>query len=300
MKLRRPNYRIILLVVFLVPLIILSFAATLAKDAGEPQTVVSVEFLGEDTFLTGTDFGGTEIGGLSSITYDASRGVYYTLSDDQGDRDTEDPVRYYTVDIDLSDGTLDDEDVTFVDVTQLFESKKNPFPPGGLDPEGFTLGRDGFLFMSTEGPTFTDPTPDPFIRRYNHNGRLTANLPIPDKYIPNGVDWGVRLNLAFESLNLGGYDVVLTNKSGFCHGVITPPETLHMCYCLTPTRYVWRYHDYALRERLGPLTRALLAPLLVRLRMWDRLAADRVDRDLELRPVAHIGSVVIGPAAQQL
>jgi glycosyltransferase involved in cell wall biosynthesis len=84
--------------------------------------------------------------------------------------------------------------------------------------------------------------------------------------------------LAFESLDLGEYDVVLTNKSGFCHGVITPPETLHVCYCLTPTRYVWRYHDYALREGLGPLARAILAPLLVRLRMWDRLAADRVDR----------------------
>ena len=84
--------------------------------------------------------------------------------------------------------------------------------------------------------------------------------------------------LAFESLNLDGYDVVLSNKSGFCHGVITPPETLHVCYCLSPTRYVWRYHDYALREGLGPLARAALAPLLFRLRMWDRLAADRVDR----------------------
>jgi glycosyltransferase involved in cell wall biosynthesis len=84
--------------------------------------------------------------------------------------------------------------------------------------------------------------------------------------------------LAFESLDLGQYDVVLTNKSGFCHGVITPPETLHVCYCLTPTRYVWRYHDYALREGIGSLARAALAPLLFRLRMWDRLAADRVDR----------------------
>jgi len=84
--------------------------------------------------------------------------------------------------------------------------------------------------------------------------------------------------LAFESLNLDEYDVVLSNKSGFCHGVITPPETLHVCYCLTPTRYVWRYHDYALREGIGPLARAALAPLLFRLRMWDRLAAERVDR----------------------
>ncbi len=84
--------------------------------------------------------------------------------------------------------------------------------------------------------------------------------------------------LAFESLDFGGYDVILSNKSGFCHGVITPPETVHVCYCLTPTRYVWRYHDYALREGFGCLARMVLAPILSHLRMWDRLAADRVDR----------------------
>lgn len=84
--------------------------------------------------------------------------------------------------------------------------------------------------------------------------------------------------LAFEGLDLSGYDVVLSNKSGFCHGIITPPETLHICYCLTPTRYVWRYHDYARREGLGRLGRIALVPMLSYLRLWDRLAADRVDR----------------------
>jgi glycosyltransferase involved in cell wall biosynthesis len=84
--------------------------------------------------------------------------------------------------------------------------------------------------------------------------------------------------LAFETLDLSGYDVVLSNKSGFCHGVITPPETLHICYCLSPTRYVWRHHDYLRREGLGRIQGAVLAPLLSVLRLWDRTAADRVDR----------------------
>ena len=172
-----------------------------AKVAGGAKTVDDVEFLGEVVVPTGTLFDGTEIGGLSSITFDAGRGVYYALSDDQGNRSTEDPVRYYTVAIDLTDGTLDAGDVDFVAVNQLFESKKAPFAPGGLDPEGFTLGRDPFLFMSSEGNILADPIIDPFIKRYNHNGRVTATLPIPDKYIPNGVDWGVRFNLSFESLN---------------------------------------------------------------------------------------------------
>jgi hypothetical protein len=188
--------------VLLALLVLSPAAATLAKDAGGVQTVVDVEFLGEVVVPTGTVFDGTEIGGLSSITYDAGRGVYHTLSDDQGNRPTGDPVRYYTVAIDLTDGTLDAGDVEFVNVTQLFENRKTPFTPGGLDPEGFVLGREGFLFMSSEGNIFANPIIDPFIRRYNHNGRVTADLPIPDKYIPNGVDKGVRFNLSFESLNL--------------------------------------------------------------------------------------------------
>jgi hypothetical protein len=188
---------------FVLILLVAALAAgqlSAASDDGA-MTVVDVEFLGEVVVPTGTLFDDTEIGGLSSITFDANRGVYYTLSDDQGNRPTGDPVRYYTVAIDLSDGTLDDGDVQFVGVTQLFENQKTPFAPGGLDPEGFTLGREGFLFMSSEGNILADPIIDPFIRRYNHNGRVTADLPIPDKYIPNGVDWGVRFNLAFESLN---------------------------------------------------------------------------------------------------
>ena len=177
-------------------------SGVLAKDAGGAQTVVDVEFLGEVIVPTGTEFEGTEIGGLSSITFDAGRRVYYALSDDQGNRPTGDPVRYYTVAIDLADGTLDDGDVNFVSVTQLFERTNTPFPPGGLDPEGFVLGREGFLLMSSEGNISADPIIDPFIKRYNRNGKVTATLPIPDKYIPNGVDKGVRFNLSFESLNV--------------------------------------------------------------------------------------------------
>jgi hypothetical protein len=194
----RPRLAVAITLVLLV--LVTVFVASATSDTSA-RIVADVEFLGEVIVPTGATFGGTEIGGLSSISYDAGRGVYYALSDDQGNRPTGDPVRYYTIAIDLADGTLDDGDVSFVDVTELFDNDDSPFAPGGLDPEGFTLGREGFFFMSSEGNIFANPIIDPFIRRYNHDGIVTANLPIPDKYMPNGVDWGVRFNLAFESLN---------------------------------------------------------------------------------------------------
>lgn len=83
--------------------------------------------------------------------------------------------------------------------------------------------------------------------------------------------------LAFDGLNLSGYDMVISNKSGFCHGVVTGASTVHLCYCLTPTRYVWAYEEYIAREGLPGPMRRLLRPLIALLRLWDRMAADRVD-----------------------
>ncbi|MDJ0767288.1 MAG: esterase-like activity of phytase family protein [Ilumatobacter sp.] len=211
-----------------VPLVSPSSAASGGHHA-EARTVVGVEFLGEVVVPTGTLFDGTEIGGLSSITYDRGRDVYYVVSDDQGNRPTGDPVRYYTVELDIddvsssrgddrSDDASSDDDssdddssdggtpdagleLEFEDVTQLFDRGKVPFAPGGVDPEGFALARGGQLYLSSEGNSLADPIIDPFVRRYNRRGKVTAELPIPDYYFSNGVDRGVRFNLSFESLN---------------------------------------------------------------------------------------------------
>jgi glycosyltransferase involved in cell wall biosynthesis len=83
--------------------------------------------------------------------------------------------------------------------------------------------------------------------------------------------------LAFAGLDLSGYDLVLSNKSGFCHGVRTD-DTTHICYCLAPTRYVWDFDAYAAREALSSATRTALRPLVALLRRWDYRAAQQVDR----------------------
>jgi glycosyltransferase involved in cell wall biosynthesis len=88
--------------------------------------------------------------------------------------------------------------------------------------------------------------------------------------------------LAFESFQLGGYDVVLSNSSAWAKGVITPPETLHVCYCLTPMRWAWSYREYVDRERVGAKVRKALQLAIHYLRLWDAASAQRVDRYLAI------------------
>jgi len=111
--------------------------------------------------------------------------------------------------------------------------------------------------------------------------------------------------LAFSRLDLSGYDVVLSNKSGFCHGV-RADGAVHICYCLTPTRYVWDFDAYAAREAIPPLLKVALRPLIAVLRRWDRRAAQGVDhfvaisREVQARIRRYYGreSAVIYPPVE--
>ena len=184
-------------------------ARAIAQD--KQVSLASYELIGTVNIPTGTQFHDTEIGGLSSLTYDSKRGVYYAISDDQG---TIDPVRYYTLDINLSDGHLDPGDITFLDVTRILDPSGAPYAPGSLDPEGLTLTHEGALYFSSEGFAARTPPVDPFINRMNLNGPQTRSLTIPAKFLPRGSGTqGVRNNLAFESLNITPNEQYLVTAS---------------------------------------------------------------------------------------
>lgn len=89
------------------------------------------------------------------------------------------------------------------------------------------------------------------------------------RYLPLfPLDWGSR--------RLPEAHLVLSNKSGFCHGVRTG-KAVHVCYCLTPTRYVWEPEAYLEHERVPPGAKWALKAILPWLRRWDLRAADGVD-----------------------
>ena len=81
---------------------------------------------------------------------------------------------------------------------------------------------------------------------------------------------------AMESLDLRGYDVVLSSSSAWAHGVIPEESAVHVCYCHNPFRYAWNARDETLARR-DPVSRAALRVIFQRWRQWDWIAAQRVD-----------------------
>ena len=84
---------------------------------------------------------------------------------------------------------------------------------------------------------------------------------------------------AIESLDVSGYDLVISSSHAVAKGVRTRPGQLHVCYCYTPMRYAWDLRDQYLRQTgLDRGLRGLVAKrVLARLRDWDRVASARVD-----------------------
>ena len=84
---------------------------------------------------------------------------------------------------------------------------------------------------------------------------------------------------ATERHNLMDYDVVLSSTSAFAKGIITHHNSTHVCYCHTPTRYLWTdTHSYVENLNYNWLIKKLILLYLNRLRTWDRISADRVDK----------------------
>lgn len=84
--------------------------------------------------------------------------------------------------------------------------------------------------------------------------------------------------LAIEQFDLSNYDLVISSSHAVAKGVLTGPDTLHVCYCYTPMRYAWDLqHEYLKHSGYGRVKSAITRYLLHRLRLWDLASSQRVD-----------------------
>ncbi len=77
--------------------------------------------------------------------------------------------------------------------------------------------------------------------------------------------------LAVESIDLSDFDLAISSSAAFSKGLILKTKTTHLCYCYSPTRFLWDWHrEYKNQNPIIGLLQHFL-------RLWDRQAANRVD-----------------------
>jgi glycosyltransferase involved in cell wall biosynthesis len=112
--------------------------------------------------------------------------------------------------------------------------------------------------------------------RFEHRNVITSGL---QKLRPTARNFRPLLPFypaAIESLDLRGYNLVISSSSAWAHGVIPDENAVHVCYCHNPFRYAWTEREATLEAR-NMLVRPALAQVLHRWRQWDFIAAQRVD-----------------------
>lgn len=93
---------------------------------------------------------------------------------------------------------------------------------------------------------------------------------------------GMLTPIAFENINFDSFDLVISVTSEAAKGIITKPEVKHICYCLTPTRYLWSgYKEYLNNPPTVlswiPFYKFWAVPILNYVRKWDKIASNRPD-----------------------
>lgn len=108
---------------------------------------------------------------------------------------------------------------------------------------------------------------------------ITSSLQKEGKEIENHRKLFPFMPTAIESFDLNEYDIVLSSSSSVAKGVITKPDTMHICYCHSPMRYGWEFsHEYAGKMAgKGSLKSKILNYFLTGIRLWDNASSDRVD-----------------------
>jgi len=85
--------------------------------------------------------------------------------------------------------------------------------------------------------------------------------------------------MAIEQFDFSDYDIVLSDSSSYAKGIITEPETLHICYMHTPMRYAWDdCQKYTSDFDFPRLVKKIIPFIMNYIRVWDRVSADRPDK----------------------
>lgn len=122
---------------------------------------------------------------------------------------------------------------------------------------------------------FHDPHKIPYFDREKIQQSFLKNFP----FISKNFQWYLPLMpLATEKYDLQNFDLIISSASIFSKGIITSPNTLHICYCHTPPRFLWGDgNNYLSDLKKSSFVKIFLPIMMHRMRLWDQMSAQRVD-----------------------
>lgn len=122
-----------------------------------------------------------------------------------------------------------------------------------------------------------------FVQQWLPNADIRASflqrIPLISKFY---VLFAWLMPTAIESFDLSEFDEVLSSSAVFSKGLILKPSTKHICYCYSPTRFLWDNTHESSNIKHASWTKLIYKHLL---RLWDRAAADRVDQYVAISKV---------------
>lgn len=81
---------------------------------------------------------------------------------------------------------------------------------------------------------------------------------------------------AIRSLDLSGYDLIISSSYAVAKGIRKRKGQIHICYCHSPVRYAWDLRQ-AYLSRLGGLKRMIAGLMLDHIAQWDLKTIGEVD-----------------------
>jgi hypothetical protein len=180
---------------------VFAFLTSCESRASQPQEVflkTAWEFLGEYRIPNNFMVDGVKVGGLSGLTYDSPKGLFYAISDD---RSNHGPARFYTLKV-VVDQDSKLQKVEVIKATTLKGMDGKTYPANTIDPEAIALSPRNTVFITSEGERSVGIPP--MIGEFDlATGQLKQQLKLPDRYLPDkDGKRGVQNNLAFESLTI--------------------------------------------------------------------------------------------------
>jgi hypothetical protein len=163
---------------------------------------LSIDYVGEYQIPNGFKVKDTPVGGLSGLTYDRQRNLFYAISDDRSDKAA---ARFYTLQLDLdrtNPQQVKFKQIVVKDATLLKKADGTTYPKGAIDTEAIAVTSNSSVFISSEGDRLKKNLP--FIGEFDlTTGQVKQTLPLPERYLPDTEGKrGFQNNLAFESMTL--------------------------------------------------------------------------------------------------